>query len=180
MKKYLIAQLIVLLPFLLFAQDLVIQGTKKVSKQYTPQQVVDSLNKRFPDAKSVQYYKGSAEAAERGWTVATEDNLDSHSDVDYYTISFKQEGLQYYGLYDQSGTLLECKIQQKVDQLPEPVVTSLKAIAKDYPGYKVVSKNYYKKQNYSKSKEYYEVTAKNGKEEKRFYYTADGELTKVK
>jgi len=65
--------------------------------------------------------------------------------------------------------------------LPEPVVTSLKAIAKDYPGYKVVSKNYYKKQNYSKSKEYYEVTAnKNGKEEKRFYYSPEGELIKVK
>jgi len=179
MKKFLIAQLIILLSLYASAQDLTIKGTRKITKEYTPQQVIDSLNKKFPDAKSVQYYQGTAEATERGWTVTTEDNLNG-ADPEYYTISFKQEGLQYYGLYDHSGNLLECKIQQKLDQLPEPVVTSLKAIAKDYPGYKVVSKNYFKKQNYSKSKEYYEITAKKGNEEKKFYYTEDGNLIKVK
>jgi len=60
------------------------------------------------------------------------------------------------------------------------VIASLKAIAKDYPGYKVVSKNYYKQTDYSKSKEYYQVTAKNGDKTKVFYYSPDGKLQKVK
>jgi hypothetical protein len=180
MKKFSIAPLLLVFSIYASAQDLVIKGTKKIDKTYTPQQVMDSIQKRFPNAKSVQYYQTTPEAAQRGWTVATEDELDPNAVVDYYTVAFKQEGLQYYGLYDKDGNLVECKIEQKVDQLPEPVVTSLKAIAKDYPGYKVVSKNYYKKQNYSKNKEYYEVTAKNGKNEKRFYYTEAGELIKVK
>jgi hypothetical protein len=181
MKSYLLAQLIVLLPFLSFTQDdLVIKGTKKVSQELTPQQVIDSLHKHFPDAEAVKYYKGTAEVTQRGWSVSTEDNLTPGASVDYYTISFKQEGLQYYGLYQGDGTLVECKIEQKLDALPTPVVTSLKSIAKDYPGYKVVEKNYYKKQNYTKSKEYYEVIAKNGKSEKRFYYEEDGTLIKIK
>jgi hypothetical protein len=56
----------------------------------------------------------------------------------------------------------------------------LKAIAKDYPGYKVVEKNYFKQQNYSKHKEYYEVTAKNGDKVKKLYYKEDGTLIKMK
>jgi len=180
MKKYLVVQLIFLMPFLLHAQDLVIKGQKEVTKKFTPQQVIDSLAKTFPDAKSVRYFKADQAIAEKGWAVTTEDNLASDANVDYYTIAFKQKGLQYYGLYDQQGTLLECKIEQKESELPQAVVTNLKAIAKDYPGYKIVSKNYYKTQNYSKSKEYYQVTAKNGSETKVFYYSPTGELLKVK
>lgn len=180
MKQVLIAPLLLLFSSFAFAQDMVIKGTKKIDKTYTPQQVMDSIQKRFPHAKSVQYYQTTPEAAKRGWAVTTEDELGSQADVDFYTVSFKQEGLQYYGLYDKDGNIVECKIEQKVNQLPEPVVTSLKSIAKDYPGYKVVSKNYYKKQSYSKNKEYYEITAKNGKNEKKFYYTESGELIKVK
>lgn len=180
MKKFSIGFLLLIFSLNVSAQDLVIKGTKKIDKSYTPQQVMDSLKKRFPDAKSVQYYQTTPEIAQKGWAVTTEDELESNAEIDFYTIAFKQEGLQYYGLYNQKGQLLECKIEQKVNQLPEPVVASLKSIAKDYPGYKVVSKNYYKKQNYSKNNEYYEVTAKNGKDEKRFYYTETGELIKVK
>jgi hypothetical protein len=179
MKKYLVAQLIFLVPFLSNAQDLVIKGTKQIEKKYTPQQVIDSLAVKFPDARSVKYFKADGEAAQRGWAVTTEDNLQSGA-VDYYTISFKQKGLQYYGLYDPNGQLLECKIEQKEAELPAAVVTNLKAIAKDYPGYKVVSKTYYKTQNYSKSKEHYEITAKNGDKTKYFYYSPTGELLKVK
>jgi hypothetical protein len=181
MKKFLLAQLVVLFSLYSSAQqDLVIKCTKKVDKKYTPQQVIDSINKKFPNAKAVTYYETTPATIERGWTVTTEDNLEASSDVDYYTVSFKQEGLQYYGLYDRNGQLLECKIQQKLDELPEPVVASLKAIAKDYPGYKVVEKNYFKQQNYSKNKEYYEVTAKNGDKVKKLYYKEDGTLIKMK
>jgi hypothetical protein len=179
MKKLLIALLIVSVSFYASAQDLTIKGTKPISKELTPQQVVDSLQKHFPNAKSVKYYEGTPELTQRGWNVTTEDNLGEQS-FDYYTISFKQEGLQYYGLYDHNGILLESKIEQKETQLPEAVIASLKAIAKDYPGYKVVSKNYYKQTDYSKTKEYYQVTAKNGDKTKVFYYSADGTLQKVK
>jgi hypothetical protein len=179
MKKYIIVQLAILfLPFLSYTQDLVIKGTKPITKQYTPQEVLDSLQKTFPNAQAVQYYKEDAATAQKGWAITSEDEL-GHSDVEYYTISFKQEGLQYYGLYDQHGTLLEYKFEQKMDNLPEKVATSLKALSNDYPGYKVVSKTYYMTKNNNKSKEYYQVTASNGKQKKEVFYSADGDFIKM-
>jgi len=180
MKKYLVAQFIILLlPFLSFSQDLVIKGTKQITQQYTPQQVIDSLAKAFPNAESVKYYKGDAAAAKKGWAVTKEDEL-GVTDVDYYTISFKQEGLQYYGLYNPQGELIEYKVQQKMDQLPEKVVTSLKSLSKDYPGYKVVSKDFYMTKKNDTKKDYYQITAMNGNKKKEVFYTAEGELVKVK
>jgi hypothetical protein len=180
MKRYLIGLIIIALPFLSNSQDLVIKGTKPVSKKYTPQEVIDSLQKTFPNAQSVKYYKADAATTEKGWAVTTDDGLSQSSDVDYYTISFKQEGLQYYGLYDQHGTLVEYKIQQKMNELPEKVVTSLKSLSKDYPGYKVVDKTYYMQKNNSKAKEYYQVTASNGKQKKQVYYSENGDFIKMK
>ena len=179
MKKFLTAALVIAVSLYASAQDLTIKGTKQVTKDHTPQEVVDSLHKHFPNAEAVKYYEGTPELTARGWNITTEDNL-GESSPEYYTISFKQEGLQYYGLYAPNGHLIESKIQQKEAQLPEAVIASLKAIAKDYPGYKVVSKTYYKQTNYSKSKEYYQVTAKKGNETKVFYYSPDGTLQKVK
>jgi hypothetical protein len=179
MKKYTSTLFIIFLSCVAYAQDLVIKGTKPVSKQYTPQQVIDSLERQFPNAKSVKYYKAPADVTEKGWEVTTEDNL-ADASVEYYTISFKQNGLQYYGLYAPDGTLLECKIQHDGTDLPEAVVSSLKGIAKDYPGYKVASKTYFKTVNYSKSKEYYEITATDGKQKKLFVYSPSGDLLKVK
>jgi hypothetical protein len=180
MKRYLIVQLaIILVPILSYTQDLVIKGTKPVTKQYTPQEVLDSLQKTFPNAQSVKYYKTDAATAQKGWAVTTEDELDHSGEVEYYTISFKQEGLQYYGLYDPHGNLVEYKFEQKMDNLPEKVATSLKALSNDYPGYKVVDKTYFMTKNNSKSKEYYQVTASNGKDKKQVYYSQDGDFIKM-
>jgi hypothetical protein len=182
MKKHLVLIITLVLPFMINAQDdeLVITGTKKINKKLTPQQVIDSLNKHFPNAKSVQYYQAPAEVTNKGWNITEEDNLDPDAEVDYYTISFKQEGLKYYGLYNKDGTLLKSKVEQSVDQLPEPIRASLKNLSAQYPGYKVTSKTYFKNQNYSKSKEYYEVVASNGKEVKRLVYAPDGTILKDK
>lgn len=183
MKKNVFAAVLLVLfnSFFAHAQDeVVIKGSKKLDKQYTPQQVVDSLNKRFPNAKSVQYFETKPDAVNKGWVVSEEDNLSSNADVNYYTISFKNEGMKYYGLYDKDGNLLHCKMEEKISSLPNPVVMALKDVANKYPGYKVVSKTYFKDQNLSKSKEYYEVVAKKGNDTKRLYYTPDGTLIKTK
>ena len=181
MKRFLIAQVIILaLPLLSYTQDLVITGSKPVTKKYTPQEVIDSLQKRFPNAQSVKYYKMDSATVKNGWAVNAENELYQDHDVEYYTISFKQEGLQYYGLYDQHGTLVEYKIQQKMNELPEKVVTSLKALSKDYPGYKVVDKTYFMTKSYNKSKEYYQVTASNGKQKKQVFYSEEGDFIKMK
>jgi hypothetical protein len=180
MKKILILQLVLSLSYLSYSQDMVIKGTKEISKKYTPQQVIDSLEKEFPNAKAVHYYKGDVATTQKGWNVTTENDLEAGTTVDYYTISFKQNGLQYYGLYNPDGSLVESKVEHTMTELPPEVVASLKAIAKDYPGYKVTGKTYYKTQNYSKTKEYYEVIASNGKEKKKFTYSVTGELLKVK
>jgi hypothetical protein len=181
MKKYLLLAVIVITSATLYAQDdIVIKGAKKTTKKLTPQQVIDSLNARFPDAKSVQYFTAKPEVVKNGWDITEEGTGHSGDDLDYYTISFKRDDMKYYGLYDKEGNLLKCKMEESVSHLPEPVVTSLKHISKDYPGYKVVSKTFYKNQNYSKSEEYYEVIAKNGEKRKRLYYNADGTLIKMK
>ena len=182
MKKQLIFIVTLLLPFLIYGQDdeKVITGTKKISKKLTPQQVVDSLKKRFPNAKSVQYFQTTPEMANKGWNITEEDNLDPSAEVDYYTISFKQDGLKYYGLYNKDGELLKSKVEENVDKLPDPIRASLKDLSGKYPGYKVTSKTYYKNQNYSKTKEYYEVVASNGKEVKKLVYAPDGTIIKDK
>lgn len=182
MKNSLLLTITMLLVGLAHAQnDIVITGTKKVNKKSTPQQVVDSVNKRFPDATAVQYFQAPASGVTKGgWTVTEEDNLPEGESVDYYTVSFKRGSMQYYGLYAQDGTLIQSKTEEKLDKLPEPIRNSLKNLSESHPGYKVTSKNYFKKTNYSKSKEYYEVTATNGKETKKLYYSADGTILKVK
>lgn len=183
MKKYIFTGIlfVLFLSFFAKAQDeMVIKGSKKLDKQYTPQQVIDSLNKRFPNAKSVQYFETKGDVVNRGWSVSEEDNLSADADVNYYTISFKNEGMKYYGLYDKEGNLLQCKIEEKITSLPNPVLMALKEVADKYPGYKVVSKTYYRDQNLSKSKEYYEVVAVKGNDKKRLYYSPDGTLIKTK
>ena len=161
--------------------DVVITGSKKINKKATPQQIIDSLKTRFPDATAIQYYQAPASGVTKGgWAVTEEDNLPEDGSLDYYTISFKRSNSQYYGLYSKDGTLLQSKMEQKLDDLPEPIRNSLMNLSQSYPGYKVKSKNYFKKTNYSKSKEYYEVTASNGKETKKLYYAADGTILKVK
>jgi hypothetical protein len=181
MKKLLLLSLVAFIAFQVKAQeDIVITGSKKINKKLTPQQVIDSLEKKFPDAKSVKYYKAPASGVDNGWAVTEEDNISTDASVEYYTISFKRDDLQYYGLYAPDGTLVQAKIQQKVEELPAAIKTSLTKLSESYPGYKIVSKNYYKKLNYSKSKEYYEVVAKKDKETKTLYYDPDGTLVKVK
>ena len=180
MQKYSLVLLVTVLTCVCLRaqQELSIKGTKQISEKLTPQQVIDSLHKRFPDAESVKYYKVSPDAA-KGWNITKDDNLES-TDVDYYTISFNKQGLKYYGLYEKDGTLVEAKIEESVDNLPDAVKNSLMHLSEKYPGYKVVSKTYYRNQNYSKSKEYYEIVAQKGSAQKRLYYGVDGTLLKEK
>jgi hypothetical protein len=181
MKKYFFA-LIAMMSFLILKaqQEVVIKGSKQISEKMTPQQILDSLHKQFPNATAVKYYKTS-DAAKKGWAV-TEEVTPGHStqDVTEYTISFKQDNFQYYGLYDEFGNLLKFKFQQSVDDVPEAVKTAAMNLKSQYPGYKATSKTYFKNQNYSKSEEYYEVTASNGTTTKKFYFAPDGKLIKVK
>jgi len=182
MKKSLFLLLAIAWCSQLFAQDddIVIRGTTKVSKNLAPKVVIDSLNKKFPNAKAVQYYKTPADAAKKGWTITTENDLDPSDEIEYYTISFTRDNMKYYGLYKANGELVTSKLSQSVKTLPTAIQTSLKSLSTQYPGYKVVSKTYYKNTNYNKHKEHYEIIAQKGKEKKRLYYDADGTLVKVK
>ena len=181
MKNNLLLVCALLLVGLVYGQaDVVITGTKKIDKKATPQQVLDSLNKRFPDASAIEVFQAPASGITKGgWTVTEYDNLPEGDEVDYYTISFKRSNAQYYGLYSRDGTLIQSKMEVKMDSIPEPIRNSLLNLSQQYPGYKIVSKNYYKKTNYSKSQEHYEITASNGKETKKVYYSADGTFVKM-
>ena len=52
-----------------------ITGTNKIAKSTTPKEVIDALNKTFPDAKSVEYYKPTKQTVENGWKINETDNL---------------------------------------------------------------------------------------------------------
>src|SRR5688572_417636 len=92
--------------------DVVITASKQTTKELTPQQVIDSLKKRFPNAKSVQYFQTPQSRLKSGWTIDEEDNLNLGDDLDTYTISFKRSDFQYYALFDAQGNLLMMKYEE--------------------------------------------------------------------
>jgi hypothetical protein len=183
MKKYLFLSVAIVTTSVLFAQnnEVVIKGSKEISKELTPKVVIDSLHKRFPDAEAIQYFKADSTAIKNGWAITQEDNLDASSTIDRYTISFKRHNLKYYGLYKADGTLIMSKMQETDAELPEAVKTSLLNMAAgDYKGWKMQSKTYYKTMDYDKAKSYYEIVATKGSETKKVYLKPDGEVVKVK
>src|SRR4051794_23225394 len=120
MKKYLFSLFMSLPVIFVHAQggDLVIKGSKQVTEKQTPKQILDSLHARFPNAEAVKVYQAKGADAANGWSVTKDDNMSISDETSYYTISFKREGLQYYGLYDPSGKLMESKAQAQIDDLP--------------------------------------------------------------
>jgi hypothetical protein len=162
MKKFLMVALIAGMSTVLFGQtagELSIKASKMVTKETTPQQVIDTLKKRFPNAEAVQYYQTSAAAA-NGWAVSTDDRMPASDVPDYYTIKFKRDDFQYYALFEANGTLVKSEFQQMDVELPEAVKASLlKLKAEKYPDYQLMTKNYFKFEDYDMHKEYYEITA---------------------
>ena len=161
-------------------EGVIIRGSIKVSKKMTPQQVIDSLNARFPNAHAVRYYKIPPDAVQKGWTISKEDNLNHDESIDYYTITFKRDDFNYYGLFAADGRLIRSKQEQTVNQLPEAVKFSIKALGDQYPGYKVVSKKYFRNLDASSEEEYYEVIAQKDGKKKSLYYEPDGTLLALK
>jgi hypothetical protein len=182
MKKYLLIGAILFTSICLKAQDddLVIHASKKITKQLTPQQVVDSLQKRFPNAKAVQYYQTPSSGVRNGWAITEDDDLGS-ADVDYYTLTFNNNNIKYYGLYNADGTLIMSKLAQSSTSLPTPVKTSLKNLAgPEYKDWKVQSKSYHKIMHHKNANTYYEVVAKKGSETKHIFLKPDGTIVKEK
>jgi hypothetical protein len=181
MKKYPLIMVLVIISFFSNAQDeITITGTNKITRELTPQQVIDSLEAKFPDARSVVYYKIPADAAARGWSITVEDEIDPTNTIDYYTIKFKRQDFQYYGLYKPDGTLVMSKYRETIKQIPDVIKASLKTLSKQYPGYKIRRKTYYRNTSYSNSREFFEFVAYNGNESKRVIYDGDGMLVKVR
>jgi len=186
MKKQLIFALALFISAFAFAQkdDIVIQASKKTTKELTPTQIIDSLNKLFPDAKSLEYYETPARAVNNGWAVTEEDNLPSGEEVQYYTVSFKRSDFQYYALFRADGLLVMSKFQEKETLLPEAVKTSLLNLKNtDYKDYILYSKDYFKEVNQGKQKEYYQVVAvnkTNEKDKKTVILDPTGKVLKVK
>ena len=172
MKKFLLVTLVVAVSAVSFGQTAgsTIKASKMTTKDSTPQQVIDTLKKRFPNAEAVQYYETSAAAA-NGWTVSAEDQSHSSDNAEYYTIKFKRQDFQYYALFEANGTLVKSEFQQINVELPEAVKASLLKLKADkYPDYQMITKNYLKYENYDMHKDYYEITAVN---------TTDAKQTKV-
>jgi hypothetical protein len=184
MKKFLLIACLFITSFYVSAQEgdsaLVVRASKPISRELTPQQVIDSLQKRFPNAEAVQYYKTPKEGVVNGWQV-TEDGNVSDQNIEYYTLSFKNDKIQYYGLYYADGTLVKSKLAQQEATLPEPVQTTLRSMkATDYKDWKLLSSSYHKTIDYSKHNTYYEVTAAKGDERKLLIMSPDGKVLKMK
>ena len=162
MKKLLMMALLAAMSTSSFAQDeaqRTIKASKPIDQKATPQQVIDTLKKRFPNAKSVQYYETSGATA-KGWTVSTDDHSGYSDDARYYTLKFKRDDFQYYALFEADGTLIKSEFQQKNVELPEAVKTSLLKLKADkYPDYTLQTKDYFKLESYDMHKDYYQITA---------------------
>ena len=181
MKKFLLIVSLVLTSVYVSAQDtaLVIRASKEITKELTPQQIIDSLHKKFPNAQAVQYYKTPKEGLDNDWQVAQEDNM-GNQEIEYYTLVFTNNKIKYYGLYHADGTLVKSKLDQKQATLPEPVKATLKKMAAtDYKGWKLLSSSYHKTIDYKKNNTYYEVTAAKGAERKLLTMTPDGKVVKM-
>ena len=162
MKKFTMVTLLVAISAVSFAQEeaqRTIKASKQISEQLTPQQVIDTLKKRFPNAESVQYYQTSAATA-NGWNVSSDDYSSYNQQADYYTLKFKREDFEYYALFAADGTLIKSEYRQKDVELPEAVKASLIQLKKDkYPDYQLRTKDYFKYENYDMHKDYYKITA---------------------
>jgi hypothetical protein len=182
MKKYLLF-IFLITSLYTMAQDneLVIKASKKTTKELTPKQIIDSLEKRFPNARAVQYYKTPKAGVRNGWEITEDDELESDRDLDHYTLSFTDNKIKYYGLYRADGSLVMSKLDQSAATLPAAVKESLKQLAgSDYKNWKLVSSSYHKRINHQKNKTYYEVTAVKGSEQKTIYLAPDGTVIKKK
>jgi hypothetical protein len=187
MKKYLLIAAWLVLSIAGYSQqggELVIKGSKQITTELTPKQVIDTLHKRFPNAKSIHYYETPAAAAKNGWAVTAEDNLNYGEEVDYYTISFKRSDFQYYALCKANGTVVSYKYQETDANLPEAVKASIKQLAAtpEYKDYKLYSKKYYKQVDQGKMKEYYEIVGiskTDGKTTKMITMDPTGKVLKV-
>lgn len=136
-----------------------IEASKPIDERATPQQVIDTLKKRFPNAESVQYYQTSAATA-KGWSVSKDDYTMYNDNAEYYTIKFKRDDFAYYALFQADGTLMKSEFQQKDVELPDPVKASLLKLKADkYPDYQLITKDYFKYENYDMHKDYYKITA---------------------
>ena len=187
MKKYLLIATTLVSSIALYAQQepdkMIIKGSKQTDMAHTPQQIIDSLHKRFPDAKSIDYYQTPAAAAKNGWTVSQEDDLDWGNEVEYYTLKFKRSDFQYYALFKADGTLVSSKYEETEANLPYAVTTAIKQLgATDYKEYKLYSKKYFKTVQEGKMKDYYEITGiktSDNKTKKTITMDATGKVLKV-
>jgi hypothetical protein len=169
MKKFLLVTLVVAISVISFGQTagITIKASKMITKDSTPQQVIDTLKKRFPNAEAVQYYETSGAVA-NGWTVSGEDHTQYGDEAEYYTIKFKRQDFQYYALFAADGTLIKSEFQQMGVELPEAVKASLlKLKTEKYPDYQMITKDYFKYESYDMHKDYYEITAVNTKDAKQ-------------
>ncbi len=163
MKKYLLIAATLLSSIALNAQaqedSILLKGSKHISMEQTPKQIIDSLHKRFPNAKAIHYYETPAAAAKNGWSVSQGDDLDFGNEIEFYTLSFKRSDFQYYALFTADGTLLSSKYEETEAKLPEAVTAAIKQLAAtDYKDYKLFSKKYFKQVNEGKTVEFYEIT----------------------
>ncbi len=182
MKKLFLFSLAVVIGFTAAAQDeIVITGTKKLTKQQVPDVVVSKLQEKFPNGQAVEYFqvpKGGV--TQQGWAVTEQDNFAPDETVDYYTIKFKQDNMKYFGLFKADGTLVRSKMEETNASLPDAVKTAITNLGSSHPGYKVVSKTHYKNIDHEQNNEYYEVVATNGSTKKKVYFSPDGTVLKVK
>lgn len=178
-KQFLLIPVIACFMYAMGQEDeLIISGTTKINRQLTPQPVIDSFYKTFPQAIALEYYQVSSYAARSAWTVDEADSLVSLGDENCYLLIIKRDGLKFYSLFSAGGELVMTKLKEEdVTALPSPVQASLRTIHKDYPGYRIRSQAFYKNQDHARHL-YYEVIAERGNQLQRFFYARNGTLVK--
>lgn len=158
--------------------QLIVQEATKINRQLVPATVMDSLHQLFPHMLPIEYYTLPPVAARNAWAVPA-DSLVPHTDSsEYYLIINKRSDLKLYTLFANDGHLIMTKLREDVSILPDVVMTSIKELRTDYPGYKIRSTACYRNEDRDR-RLYYEVIAERGINQQRFFYDPEGTLVKI-
>jgi|GEM_PF-732352 len=162
--------------------EIVIRDTRKISRLEIPRPVTDSLEKKFPDANTIQYYQTATAAAKNGWIIVSSNARAKwpNEQTIYYTAAFKLNDYQYYNLYNKKGELLKYKCEMKKGRSPYQVRQAVSKLSGTFPGYALTGNRCYKVVHMDSRNVYYEVTVQKDANIKYLYYSANGQLVKVK
>lgn len=173
MKKVIIGLLVIGFTYQSYAQEVLFEA--KLKKEEVPAVIIESVEEDFPGFIIAEFRAIPIEFIEED--IIVNRNITSNDDYDTFQITLKGKGREFVATYTKDGKLLSEVEHGKNVVLPVSVRNTM---SKAFPGWTVKEDNY-KMIHYTgvKKKERYRIVLQKGKEMKKVYIDADGNLLSV-